>query len=596
MPTIEDIDYLKKNSIKQDYVFLVDSKERDKQTYSTPSEYVVEFSPPFQNVIGLSVLEATIPRTMYNIDVYNNTISYFVHSSNYDLNNLPITSFNKATLETGDYTIQSLIVEINSKLEMHLNNDSNLPLVKIASSPLSNPSDIKNKIVFSCAYPFILNMHDSSAAESLGFDAHIRVSEYSKNIFNRDYTPYRFDVYPGINQETKSIYYDLIKSNTSLSSNTSLVNNVRGYINNHQLFHSVDIPFSQMLSNETLITENTYTLFEGPRGVLRKENLSEPIAQRIYIPYETNMVRVYAALYTDFLSASNIASFTVQEDVDGIPSGISLANESIAVSHIDGSLSDSTPLELPLKEDTYYWIVFNANPLIDVYYNDTLATATTFKLFRNNTWINYDDTINDIYYQLSVRIDVCDSYHKVIAPGIYSLIGERYIILRCPEIEENSFRSLAYTKQSIGIAKFRLGVVGFQEERFDYFNVPNREFHPIGRLSRLKLRFETAHGNLYDFKDVNHTITFGIQYLEPINKSQFHQSIINANYNGNFLDYQYTQQQQEEDSDDQDMDYNRDAFEKYKLNESRNLPFQVAQRNIQMYYDLNYEASDDESD
>ena len=595
MPTIEDIDYLKKNSIKQDYIFLVDSKERDKLTYPTPAEYVVEFSPPFQNVIGMNVLESSIPRTMYNIDVYNNSIHYFIHSSNYDLNYLSLASFKTTLLEPGDYTIQSLIVELNSKLEMHLNNNSNLPLIKINSSSLSNPPDIKNKIVFSCAYPFILNMEASTCSETLGFDAFIRPSEYTKSIFTRDYDPYRFDIYPSITAETKQIYSDFIKFNTTTSSNTSLVNVVQGYINNNKLFHSVDIPFNQMTSNTQLVTDNTYTLFEGPRGVIRKETLSAPIAQKIYAPYMTNAVRVYAALYTDTLSASNIATFSIQADNNGIPSGANLTTGTIAVSFIDGSVSDSAPIKLTLQEDTYYWIVFNTNPLIDIYYNDTLTTSTTFKLYRNNEWISYDDPNITLYYQLSVRLDVCDDYHKIVSPGIYSLIGERYILLRCPEIEENSFRSLSYTKQSLGIAKFNLGVVGYREERQDYFNVPNREFHPIGRLSRIKLRFETSKGLLYDFKDVNHTLTVRVQYLEPTNKTEFHNSIINTNYNGNFLEYQYTQQQQEEDSDDQDMDYNRDAFEKYKQNESRNLPFQVAQRNIQMYYDLNYE-SEEESD
>jgi hypothetical protein len=54
------------------------------------------------------------------------------------------------------------------------------------------------------------------------------------------------------------------------------------------------------------------------------------------------------------------------------------------------------------------------------------------------------------------------------------------------------------------------------------------------------------------------------------------------------MKYQYSQEEQEEDSDDQETDYNEDDFEKYKSNESRNLPWQVAQRNIQLYYDLNY--------
>ena len=54
------------------------------------------------------------------------------------------------------------------------------------------------------------------------------------------------------------------------------------------------------------------------------------------------------------------------------------------------------------------------------------------------------------------------------------------------------------------------------------------------------------------------------------------------------MKYQYSQEEQEEDSDDQEQDYNEDDFEKYKKNESHNLPWQVAQRNVQLYYDLNY--------
>lgn len=600
MPTIEDVDYLKKNSIKQNYIFLIDSKDRNKEAYPNPSEYIVEFSAPFQNVIGLSVIDASIPRTMYNIDVYNNELYFLVHSSNYDLSRLSFDSFKKATLEPGDYTIQTLITELNTKLQMNLNNDSNLPFVKITSSPLSNPPDLKNRIAFSSAYPFIFNMKDSSLAETLGFDAYIRLSEYNKADYDRNYNPFRFDKYPGVSNLTIDIYQQFRRNNYTLqeviklnnNSNVDLINYVNSLYANNQLFHSVDIPFSNFSNNLDFINTNSYTLLQGPQGVIRQEPLLNQIAQRFYVPYTTNLTRVYAALNTELLSTSNIASFTIQSDLNGIPSGSNLGSGSIAVSFIDGSLSDSTYLSVPLQENQYYWVVFNSNENISVYYNDTLTSETSFKMYKNNDWTSYDDTINDIYYQLSLQIDVCDDYHKIKSPGIYSLVGERYIILRCTEIEENSFRSLSYSKYNLGIAKFRLGIVGYREERFDYSSVPNREFHPIGKLTRLSLRFETASGKLYDFKDVNHTITFSIQYLEPTGKVEFKKSLINTNYNGNFLEYQYTQQQQEEDSDDQDMDYNKDEFEKYKINEARNLPFQVAQRNLQMYYDLNYQEED----
>lgn len=543
MPTIEDVDFLKKNSTKQDYIFLVDSKDRNKKSYPTPSEYVVDFSAPFQNVIGINVIDATIPRTMYNIDIYNNTLSFAIFDipahSNYHL----------ATLEPGDYSIQSFIVELNTKLSMYLNNNSNLPYVSITAAALSTPPDVKNKLTFSCPYPFSFDMANSTVAESLGFDEHT--------------------------VQTETINY---------------------IPNGEQIFNSVDKPFASFSNDTTFIDANAFDLFEGPRGVIRLERLTEPIAQKFYVPFQTNLTRVYAALYTDQLSTSNFASFTIQTDNNNTPSGSNIGSGNIAVSFTDGSLSDSSYLSTPLAQDTSYWVVFNSNQNMNLYYNDTLTSSTTLKLYRNNQWISLDDTTNQIYYQLSIRIQATNDYHKITAPGIYSLVGERYIILRCPEIEDNSFRSLAYTKYNLGIAKFRLGVVGYREERFDYSSVPIREFHPIGRLGRLTLRFQLPDGRLYDFKGVNHTVTFSVRYLEPTANIDFKKSIINTNYNGNFLEYQYTQQQQEEDSDDQDMDYNRDAFNKYKYNEARNLPNQVAQRNLQMYYDLNYGSDEEDAD
>jgi len=100
---------MKKNSIKQNYTFLVDSRDRDKIAYPNPSQYVVNFTAPFQNVIGLELVDATIPRTMYNIDRYNNSISFFIHSSNYSLSNLQSSMFNTAYVPVGDYTVQTLI-------------------------------------------------------------------------------------------------------------------------------------------------------------------------------------------------------------------------------------------------------------------------------------------------------------------------------------------------------------------------------------------------------------------------------------------------------------------------------------------------------
>lgn len=548
---VEDIDFLKKNSIKENFVFLVDSKQRDRTTYPNPSEYVIEFQTPFKNVIGLNLIDSSIPRTMYNIDVYNNSIVFFIYAPDFIAENITPAYFQKVYLEPGDYSIQTLIIELNNKLKMFLNNDPTLPIIGITASPVTNPPDIQNRLQFTCPYGFIFDMRESSIAESLGFDGYVRKSEIEKPISER--------------------YYNTIDINT----------------NNHQLYKSVNILFSNL--DSTLKLNNTYTLFEGPKGVIQTIGLTKrKVAQRFYIPFTTNIVKIYVAFNSD---SAKTVSFNIYNDVNNKPDGASLCQGNIAVSFSDGSYSDSTDIECPVNATTYYWVVFDSIDDVSIYYNDVLTPDTSLKEYDEESgtaWTSRDDIDKTIYYQLSIRIDVCDDYNVLKPFGIYSLVGERYIILRCKEIEENSFRSLAYTNNTLGIAKFTLGVVGYKEERLDYSNVPNREFHPIGKLTRLTLRFETSKGLLYDFKDVNHTLVFSIKYLEPVStNSDFKRSIINSNYNGDFLKYQYGQEEQEEDSDDQDIDYNRDPFENYKNNEAMNLPWQVAQRNVSKFYSEN---------
>lgn len=548
---VEDIDFLKKNSIKETFVFLVDSKERNRVAYPNPSDYVVEFQAPFKNVIGLNLIDSSIPRTMYNVDVYNNSIRFFIHSANFNMNRLTEAHFITAYLKPGDYSIQTLLVELNNQLKMHLDNLPNSPIISIIASTTTNPPDIENRLQFKCPHGFIFDMKNSSISETLGFDGIVRKHELERPIAER--------------------YYNTIDIGT----------------NNMQLFKSVNIPL-----NESILADNTYTLFEGPKGVIRTISLQNKVAQRFYVAFETNLVRIYVA-FQSVGSAS--VTFHIYNDINGVPDmSNSLHDGSIAVSFIDGSYSDSTNLSYKFSSKKYYWVVFNEEPDTNIYYNDVLVTDTSLREYIQGSWVSLDNIEQTIYYQLSLKIDVCDEYNSLRPFGIYSLIGERYIILRCKEIEENSFRSLSYTNNSLGIAKFTLGVVGYKEERIDYSNVPNREFHPIGKLTRLTLRFETRTGQLYDFKDVNHTLVFSIKYLEPASTTEFKKSIINSNYNGNFLEYQYGQEEQEEDSDDQDIDYNRDKFHNYKKNEANALPWQVAQRNITKYYEEN--ASDDEEE
>jgi hypothetical protein len=132
-----------------------------------------------------------------------------------------------------------------------------------------------------------------------------------------------------------------------------------------------------------------------------------------------------------------------------------------------------------------------------------------------------------------------NSKYIITSPGIVYFIGNKYIILRCPEIEEHLYRSLSYSKYTLGLAKFRVESVGINSEKLSITKLPVREFHPIGKLSRLSLRFETNKGGLYDFKGINHNIIFAIFYYEPIQKSIPKKSILNPEYKMNYIDYLY---------------------------------------------------------
>ena len=123
------------------------------------------------------------------------------------------------------------------------------------------------------------------------------------------------------------------------------------------------------------------------------------------------------------------------------------------------------------------------------------------------------------------------------SPFLYDLVGDRYLQIRCKEIEQYMFRTRAYEKFNAGLAKVQLGIFGYENARFDYSSFPPREFHPIGKLGTLTFRFERPDGTLYDFKGIDHTMTLVIRYLKMKNPT-FNTQILNPAYNPNLLEYE----------------------------------------------------------
>jgi hypothetical protein len=177
--SIEDIDFLYKNSIKESSIILVDSSKRNKSIYKHPNNYVIDFNEPFKYVYGVEVIDSSVPRTMYLIDKFNDTLVFYTNSTNGE---------ESITIDHRDYTLDDLISEINLKLE-NINNSTELQ--SIQAYPLTIPSSDASKIFFSNSNTgtnenedfFYILAFKSNMSETIGLD------EYSSSD-STDYTQF----------------------------------------------------------------------------------------------------------------------------------------------------------------------------------------------------------------------------------------------------------------------------------------------------------------------------------------------------------------------------------------------------------------------
>ena len=199
--SIEDIDYLYKNSIKESVVTLVDSSTRNKFLYPKSNSYTIDFEEPFRYVYGVDILEASIPVSMYQIDKTNNTLFvcypenyndiydssghtrlHSKHSPYYDIsgnfNNIDISGssfeFYKIELEPGNYDLDQLISQINLLLNLIIGPKTILCTSVFAESDdntLNRTNDIQMKITFISisGKDFYIIGHKSSILTTLGF-------------------------------------------------------------------------------------------------------------------------------------------------------------------------------------------------------------------------------------------------------------------------------------------------------------------------------------------------------------------------------------------------------------------------------------------
>ena len=129
--------------------------------------------------------------------------------------------------------------------------------------------------------------------------------------------------------------------------------------------------------------------------------------------------------------------------------------------------------------------------------------------------------------------------------------------MRCDEIENHLRGSYDMQQYSPGLGVLNIDVQGYASGRTEFYSVQYKEFHPLGKLSKMRFRFERkSDGKLYDFKNIDLHFLMSIKFLRPKQKEQFKQSVLNPNYDPNYLGYfgKTLDEFYDESTDDSDLD------------------------------------------
>jgi len=466
---MDDIDYLKANSQKHSYMFYVDSAKRNRNKNPNPNYYEVVFNAPLKNVYSIQVLDASIPRTHYNVDEHNNLLFFKMAGTE-----------TSVKLDIGEYTTQQLLVALNEQMQPY----------GISVSFLSSPSDKRKQFIFKSSYMFTICTSKSSLRKTLGFDE---------------------GGYMCIDSVDDTTHYETFHPMDSLSNNTTKIP-----------IEGTRVLYQRMIPNETgnidsiqfNITE-VETMFSCTARIYNNDMETIATSELVSVTPNMTIVTFDKWLVETELIQSNEYFVSLNSTND--------AQYSI-YTHIT---SVSTHL-LYIYQPTMF-SSFSPDACSEFMASLYLVPGTGTTVARTNFGLQTVQTALTLYLELNMRVTLKSRRWSIVPPGIYNLIGDRYVLMRCKEIEnhilssiksydvyDHSTDSVEERQYETGIAKFKMGVVGYREERFDFNILPAYEFHPIGKMSSLTFLFENPDGQLYNFRGVNHTVTLVINYYKPV--------------------------------------------------------------------------------
>ena len=252
------------------------------------------------------------------------------------------------------------------------------------------------------------------------------------------------------------------------------------------------------------------TVYQGPNAVLDAAGLSSPAMQ------------TFTALGSGEVTGMSVSCFSVGSPAPAVLSPVVTNMQSNAVvatltvplaqGAVFPAVSNACVAVAPLQAGAQYSISL---PAIGADSGNTFAVAYTSPAGGQSS--NSFTSGSTVYAtgMMCCSVTAGSAPNVILAPGVYNLTGQRYITLKCPQIESHLYRGRPYDPFSYGLARIPLTGFGIGSASFDFASVPRRRFSPLARLSELSFQFVRADGSDYDFKGVDHTLTFVCRYYVP---------------------------------------------------------------------------------
>lgn len=444
---MDDVNYLRQHAKEESFLFVVDSARRDTSVFALPNEYEVQFNSPFRNVVGLDLLDATVPRTEYLVERGTNAL-VFTHQG----------TKRTAVVDPGDYTLSQLVAKLNAAMAPHL-----------AVQATTAPVEVSNKVRFVSAAPFTVHARESSMQRALGLGT-----------------------------------ADL----------------------------QVTLATPLLMGTQAVVT--------GPLPALHTIPLILPIRQPFVPEYSGTLTAV--RLWVKSTSAQQPIRVAV----------VGPGNALVAQASVTATVAEFEQVEVTLgpnhvQAGAQHYLVLQGGaaaafggPGPGIQVGQGTGAGQAGQWWNMATWTSYSgsggNSIGSGVFCLD--IDMAPDGYAVEPPGVVDLTGEPYVLVRCPEVEQQLYRDRAYETVHAGMGMVKLGNYGFREQRYDFVSFPPRRLPtPIGKLGKLSFRLEKGDGSLYDTKGVNHTLVLVIRYLEMTAGPDNGPSVLNPRYTPNPLTY-----------------------------------------------------------